>query len=112
MTSTNNASLADTFIFTAAAMDPPSAAVMALEQCSLQVEIWIDPANVEKFFEAFQKIFDIVSAEPECTFFEVFQDPDDLGHLSWVENWSASTVWVATVSFVYLRRVLDEVGDR
>jgi quinol monooxygenase YgiN len=79
-------------------IEPPSAAVMALEQSSLHVDIWIDPSNLAKWFEEFQKTFDLVVAEPECTYFEVFQDPDEPGHLRWVENWNASTVWVATVS--------------
>jgi quinol monooxygenase YgiN len=54
---------------------------------SVHVTITIAPENVPKFFEAFRPVFDIVSAEPECTYFEVFQDPKEPGVISWVENW-------------------------
>jgi len=92
-------------------LPPPSAAVMALEQLSLQVDIWIDPSNVDKFFEAMRPIFDKVTAEPECVYFEIFQDPDDLGHLSWVENWKASAAWVATVCLFFSLLVCVLVRD-
>lgn len=81
----------------AAAPPQLSTAVLALTQCSLHVDIWIAPSNVGKFFEAFQTVFDAVTAEPELLYFEVFQDPDDAGHLSWVENWNASVEWLSTV---------------
>ena len=84
---------------------------MALEQLSLQVDIWIDPSNVDKFFEAMRPIFDKVTAEPECVYFEIFQDPDDLGHLSWVENWKASAAWVATVCLFFSLLVCVLVRD-
>jgi hypothetical protein len=81
----------------AAAPPQLSAAVLALPKCSLHVDIWIAPSNVSKFLEAFQTIFDTVTAEPELLYFEVFQDPNDAGHLSWVENWNASVEWLSTV---------------
>jgi hypothetical protein len=83
---------------------PPllSAAVLALPKCSLHVDIWIAPSNVSKFLEAFQTIFNTVTAEPELLYFEVFQDPDDAGHLSWVENWNASVEWLSTVCITLL----------
>jgi len=55
---------------------------------SLQVTVYISPDNVPKFFEAFKPIFEVVSAEAECLFFEVYQDSEDQGTISWVENWS------------------------
>lgn len=54
---------------------------------SLQVTITIAPENVPKFLEAFKPAYDKVTAEPECTFFEVYQSPENPGVLSWVENW-------------------------
>lgn len=75
----------------------PSEAVMALEQVSLHVDIYIDPKNVDEFIEHFQPAFDAVVAEDECLYFEVFQDPDDLGHLSWVENWARGVGWLMGV---------------
>lgn len=56
-------------------------------QISLQVTVYIAPENVPKFFEHFKPVFDKVTAEKECTFFEVYQSQEDPGTLSWVENW-------------------------
>lgn len=76
---------------------PCSAAILGLEQCSLHVSIFLSPADVPKFFEAFNPVFEAVVKEPELLYFEVFQDPDDEGHLSWVENWNASPEWLMTL---------------
>ncbi|KAJ5161955.1 hypothetical protein N7492_007347 [Penicillium capsulatum] len=60
---------------------------------SLHVNIYIDPSNVDTFFEHFKPVYDKVIAEPECRFFEVYQAPDEPGQLSWVENWAATPQW-------------------
>ncbi|KAJ5673518.1 hypothetical protein N7507_002645 [Penicillium longicatenatum] len=54
---------------------------------SLHVKVYIDPSNVEKFLEHFKPVYDAVVKEPECRFFELYQDPADPGTLTWVENW-------------------------
>ena len=54
---------------------------------SLQVTIHIDPSDVDRFLEAFKPVYEKTIAEPECTFFELYQDPQSPGTLSWVENW-------------------------
>jgi quinol monooxygenase YgiN len=54
---------------------------------SLHVTVFIAEENVPKFFEAFLPAYEKVTAEPECTFFEVYQSLENLGELSWVENW-------------------------
>jgi quinol monooxygenase YgiN len=54
---------------------------------SVHVTITISPENVFRFFEEFQPVYEKVIAEPDCTYFEVFQLPDDPGVISWVENW-------------------------
>jgi hypothetical protein len=60
---------------------------MSSEGISLQVTIWIGPENVPKFFEALLPVYEKVIAEPECTFFEYYEDPAEPGKISWVENW-------------------------
>ena len=60
---------------------------MSSEGISLQVTIWISPENVPKFFEALLPVYEKVIAEPECTFFEYYEDPAEPGKISWVENW-------------------------
>jgi quinol monooxygenase YgiN len=59
---------------------------------SLHVTIYIDPSNVEKFFEHMKPVYDAVVAEPECRFFEIYQDPKEPGTLSWVENWYFNSI--------------------
>lgn len=54
---------------------------------SAHVKITIAPENIPKFFEAFQTLFEKITAEPECMFFEVYQSPENPGELSFVENW-------------------------
>lgn len=57
------------------------------QEISLHITIYIAPENVTKFFEYFKPAYEKVIAEKECTFFEVYQSPEDPGTLSWVENW-------------------------
>ena len=57
---------------------------------SLQVTVYIDADNVPKFFEAMKTVFDHVIQEPELHYMEIFQDPENPGTISWVENWAKS----------------------
>ncbi|KAF6238116.1 hypothetical protein HO173_003750 [Letharia columbiana] len=65
----------------------------AFHGISLHVNITVAPENVDKFLAAFKICFDAVTAEPECTFFEVFHDADNPGHFRFVENWSKDEEW-------------------
>ena len=56
---------------------------------SLQVTIQIRPEDVNKFLGEFTTVFQLVTAEPQCVFFEVYQSPESPGTISWVENWYA-----------------------
>ncbi|KAL5360382.1 hypothetical protein BJX96DRAFT_175241 [Aspergillus floccosus] len=67
------------------------------ENLSLHMTVYINPENLEKFWAAFKPVYDNVSAEPECTFFEVYQSPEDPGTISWVENWSKPIEWLLEV---------------
>ena len=60
---------------------------------SLHVDITIAPENVNKFFEAFRPTYELVTAEPECTYFELFHEADNPGHFRIVESWSKSKEW-------------------
>ncbi|RHZ63563.1 hypothetical protein CDV55_106616 [Aspergillus turcosus] len=64
---------------------------------SLHVTVYIDPANLPTFWKAFKPVYEQVIEEPECTFFEVYQGPENLGTLTWVENWSKPKEWFAEV---------------
>ncbi|CAG8949538.1 hypothetical protein HYFRA_00007770 [Hymenoscyphus fraxineus] len=64
---------------------------------SLEVTVTIAPENVPKFFESFKPAYEAVIAEPECTFFEVFIDPDQPGVIHWVEGWKKDKMWLLGV---------------
>lgn len=68
-----------------------------LDGFSLHVSVRIAPSDVGDFFAAFQPAFEAISAEPECLYFEVFQDPDRIGKICWIENWSTSPEWYMKV---------------
>ncbi|OJJ07253.1 hypothetical protein ASPVEDRAFT_46604 [Aspergillus versicolor CBS 583.65] len=64
---------------------------------SFHATVFIAEEDVDKFFEACRPVFDKIIAEPECTFFEIYQSPENSGEISWVENWSASVEWLMEV---------------
>lgn len=60
---------------------------------SLHVTITVAPENIDKFLEALRPCYEAVIAEPDCTFFEVFQDPEKPGRFRFVENWTKAKDW-------------------
>ena len=68
-----------------------------VDRFSLQVTVYFKPEDIPKFFEAFKPIFDEVSADPDCLYFEVFQDTEDPGKISWIENWNKTPSWFMQV---------------
>ena len=65
---------------------------------SLHVTCTIAPENADKFLAAFKDCFDHVIKEPDCTFFELYRDPENPGRFKWVENWSRDKDWLIKVS--------------
>ncbi|OJJ72285.1 hypothetical protein ASPBRDRAFT_109870, partial [Aspergillus brasiliensis CBS 101740] len=47
----------------------------------------LDPEDLPKFWAAFELTYKAVTAEPEITFFELYQTPDSPGAISWVDNY-------------------------
>lgn len=72
-------------------------AVQIKQGFNIQESLHIDPEKLDEFFEALGKISNIMHDEPECTFFEAYQDPDDPTHIRLVQNWTASIEWFVTV---------------
>jgi quinol monooxygenase YgiN len=64
---------------------------------SLHVSITVAPENVAAFFEALRPAYEGVIAEPECTFFQVFQNPEEPGVIKFVEDWNVTKEWFMTV---------------
>lgn len=67
--------------------DVPDGVAPPPQGISLHVTVHIAPENTDRFLAAFKAIFDVVSAEPECTFFEIYRCPEEPGKFTWVENW-------------------------
>jgi len=44
----------------------------------LHVTIYIDAANLPKFFDYLKPVYEAVIAEPECRFFKLYQSPRTL----------------------------------
>jgi hypothetical protein len=66
---------------------------------SMSVTVTVAPENVEKFLALFKPAYEAVSAEPECTAFEVHYDPQNPGVFHWVEGWSKDVAWLMAVYF-------------
>ncbi|KAK6951378.1 hypothetical protein Daesc_007913 [Daldinia eschscholtzii] len=60
---------------------------------TLHVSVLIAPENVDKFLKLFKAVFDLVAAEPECLFFEVYKSVEEPGKIAWVEHWSKDLKW-------------------
>ncbi|KAL4919195.1 hypothetical protein BDW62DRAFT_200076 [Aspergillus aurantiobrunneus] len=56
----------------------------SLPGISIHVTVLIAEHNLGKWFEAARPAFERLIAEPECTFFEIYQSQDNPGELSWV----------------------------
>lgn len=61
---------------------------------SQHTTVHIDPAHLDKFWEAYTPVFEKTSACPECLYFEVLEDPNVPGKITWIVNWDASPRWV------------------
>lgn len=73
-------------------MDPAN--LPHLSSFSQHTTVHIDPAHLDKFWEAYTPVFEKTSACPECLYFEVLEDPDVPGKITWIVNWEASPQWV------------------
>jgi len=73
------------------------ATATATPQLSLHVTIQVAPENAEAFLAALRPTWAGCSSEPECLFFDVFQDPKTPGLFRFVELWSKDREWFETV---------------
>lgn len=76
----------------------------ATPHISLHVTVYIKPDDVPEFFKAFKPVLEKVAAEPECTFFQVYQNPESPGTLTWVENWHVAPSLLQPPDVLVLRR--------
>jgi hypothetical protein len=80
---------------------------------SLHVGIYIAKKDEEAWWALFKPVFDLVTAMPECVFFELYKaDVDgepDVVNISWVENWTESFGWFQEVSGHSGNKFYDQV---
>ena len=67
------------------------------ERISLQLTLYIDPAQTATFLSALEPVYDAVVAEPECTLFEIFQSPTEPGVFRLLECFDADQKWMHEV---------------
>jgi len=64
---------------------------------SLHVTVHVSPKDSEAFLAALKPVYDLVAAEPECTYFEVFHSKDEPGVFHWIENYTQTKEWFMQV---------------
>ena len=64
---------------------------------SLHVTVHVFPKDSEAFLAALKPVYELVAAEPECTYFEVFHSKDEPGVFHWVENYTETKEWFMQV---------------
>jgi hypothetical protein len=73
-----------------------------LNGLSVQMTAYMDPKDLPQFWELFGPVFEKVIAEPHCTFFEVYQSPEDPGTISWIENWCVDLILVLALLYCFV----------
>jgi len=64
---------------------------------SLHVTVHVSPKDSEAFLAALKPVYELVAAEPECTYFEVFHSKDEPGVFHWIENYTQTKEWFMQV---------------
>ena len=63
------------------------------KQLTLIVHLRVLPQDASKLVQAHAPVWAACAAEPECLFFDVFQDLEDRGKFRFVEVWSKDKKW-------------------
>lgn len=63
------------------------------KQLTLFVTFKIKPDRIDEFKAAHRPVWTACAAEPECLFFDIYQDPKEPGKFRFVEVWSKSREW-------------------
>jgi quinol monooxygenase YgiN len=63
------------------------------KQLTLFVTFHIKPNMIEEFKAAHRPVWEACASEPNCLFFDVFQDPEIPGRFRFVEVWNGSRQW-------------------
>jgi quinol monooxygenase YgiN len=69
----------------------------AKPQLTLFVDFFIQPHLIDQWKQGHRPVWAACAHEPNCLLFDVFSDPDDPGHFTLVEVWSATKQWFLEV---------------
>ena len=53
---------------------------------SQHTTIYVDPIQVDTFWQKFKPVFEHIATAPGCLYVEVFEDPAIPGKITWVSN--------------------------
>ena len=70
-----------------------SPAASPAKQLTHFVTFYIKPLEVDTWLSAHRPVWDLCAKEPQCLYFDVFQDPDRLGKFRLVKIWHESHAW-------------------
>ena len=68
-----------------------------LDRFSIHFTIYLSPSDLPTFYSHFEPAFKSSTTEKECLYMEVFEDPEELGKVTWIENWEGTPEWFLTV---------------
>ena len=71
-------------------------AMATKKQVALFVDFYVQPTRIEEWKEVHRLVWAACGNEAECLLFDVFQDPDDVGHFRLVEVWDGGREWFVT----------------
>ena len=66
-------------------------------QITLFVDFYVQLSRIEEWKQAHRPVWEHCANDPECLLFDVFDDPEDVGHVRLVEVWNATREWFETV---------------
>lgn len=64
---------------------------------SIHVTVTVAPENVDQLISLLKPTYDLVAAEQECTFIEVYKNIMTPGEVTWVEGWTKDVQWIQEV---------------
>ena len=64
-----------------------------MKQVTHFVDFYIQPDRIEEWKQAHRPVWAACANEPQCLLFDVFQDPEEIGHFRLLEVWSGDRKW-------------------
>ena len=69
------------------------------KKLTLIATVSVEPSKVDAYLEALRPCWQGIIGEPECLFFDLWQDPAKPGTFKMIEVWSKDKEWFTNVRF-------------